>query len=198
MAERSHVTSVEAIEAFRANLIVYLSKARPAVEEVSNEVMRTRFWIENDQRNRWMHELKLRTRALEEAQQELLTARISKMHEATAAKEMAVRRAMQALREAQEKVALTKKWGRELENLAQPLVKQVEALHSFLASDMGKAVAHLAQVIKALEAYTDVAPPSGGSSSPAQTDNPPDVAAATPAPEPDASDAGKASGGRAA
>ena len=35
MAERAHVTSVEAIEAFRANLIAYLGKARPLLEDAS-------------------------------------------------------------------------------------------------------------------------------------------------------------------
>ena len=34
MPQRAHVTSLSAIEAFRANLIVYLSKARPTLEEV--------------------------------------------------------------------------------------------------------------------------------------------------------------------
>ena len=177
MAERSHVTSVEAIEAFRANLIVYLSKARPALEEVSNEVLRTRFWLENEQRNRWAKEVKVRGRELEEAQQELFTAKVSKLREATAAKEMAVRRAMHALREAEEKLGMTRKWGRELENLAEPLIKQVDALHSFLTSDMGKAVAYLAQVIKALEAYTDVAAPGASLNTPApesaKADEPP-------------------------
>ena len=40
MAERAQVTSVEAIESFRASLIVFLSKVRPTLEEVSDEVMR--------------------------------------------------------------------------------------------------------------------------------------------------------------
>ena len=35
MADRAQVTSVEAIEAFRSALIVYLSKARPALEEIA-------------------------------------------------------------------------------------------------------------------------------------------------------------------
>ena len=45
MPERAHVTSVDALELFRSQLIVYLSKARPALDEVSAEVVRTRVWL---------------------------------------------------------------------------------------------------------------------------------------------------------
>ena len=48
MPERAHVTSLEALESFRASLILYVSKARPTLEEVSADVVRTRLWLEND------------------------------------------------------------------------------------------------------------------------------------------------------
>ena len=57
MAERAHVTSVEAIKDFRSNLIVYLAKARPALEEVSSDMMRTRLWLESDQQSHWEREV---------------------------------------------------------------------------------------------------------------------------------------------
>ena len=76
-------------------------------------------------------------------------------------KTMAVQRAERAVREAEAKLALLKKWDRELENRTDPLVKQVTQLHGFLTTDMGRAVAYLAQVVKALEAYADVAAPGG-------------------------------------
>jgi hypothetical protein len=52
-----------------------------------------------------------------------------------------------------------KKWGRDLENRTDPLVKQVTQLHGFLTIDMGRAVAYLVQVVKVLEAYADVPSP---------------------------------------
>jgi len=161
MAERAQVTSVEAIEAFRADLIVFLSKARPALEEISAEVVRTRVWLETTQHSHWQGEVRRRGRELEEAQQELFSARISKLQEATAAQHIAVTRARQAIREAEAKLAVIKKWERELENRTEPLVKQVDQLHGFLAMDMVKAVAYLGEVVKTLEAYAGVAPPVG-------------------------------------
>ena len=53
MAEHAQVTSVEAIESFRASLLVFLSKVRPTLEEVSDEVLRLQFWLQNDQRRHW-------------------------------------------------------------------------------------------------------------------------------------------------
>jgi hypothetical protein len=72
---------------------------------------------------------------------------------------MAVQRAERAAREAEAKLTVLKKWDRDLENRTDPLVKQVSQLHGFLTIDMGHAIAYLVQVVKALEAYADVASP---------------------------------------
>lgn len=159
MADRAQVTSVEAIEAFRANLIVYLGKARPTLEEVTNAVLRTRLWLQNDQRHHWEGELRLRRKKLERAQAELLSAMMSKMKEASAAQQMEVRRAREAVKEAEAKLVLLKRWDRELENRSEPLVKQVDQMHFFLTTDLTRAVASLAQTVKSLEAYAGVALP---------------------------------------
>ncbi len=159
MADRAQVTSFEAVESFRADLIVFLSRARAVLEEASDDVLRTRLWVQNDQRRLWEGETRVRGRKLEEARAELFNARLSQFQESTLLQAMAVQRAERAVREAEAKLALLKKWGRDLENRTDPLVKQVTQLHGFLTIDMGRAVAYLVQVVKALEAYADVATP---------------------------------------
>ena len=62
MPEQAQVTSVDAIESFRSSLILFLSKARPTLEEISSDVLRTRLWLENDQRNYWDKEMRRRCR----------------------------------------------------------------------------------------------------------------------------------------
>jgi hypothetical protein len=163
--QRAHVTSVEAIEAFRSNLIVYLSKARPALEEVSADVLRVRSWIENDQRSLWEGEIRKRTKELEQAMQELFSARISNLSEATAAQQLAVHRAKRAVDEATEKLRVLKRWTRDFDGLVQPLVKQIEKLHTVFTHDMAQAVVYLAAAIKTLSEYAEVAPPSAVSES---------------------------------
>ena len=162
MAGQAQITSVEAIEAFRANLILFTSQARPALEEASSDVLRTRLWLENEQRRFWENELRVRNKKLEQAQQELLTARLSDFQESTSLQQMAVRRAQQAVQQAEDKLKTMKHWDRELENRAAPLLKEIEALHSFLTGEMPKAVAQLVQIVRTLDAYAGTTPVGGG------------------------------------
>src|SRR6266446_3066154 len=159
MPERAQVTSVEAIEAFRASLILFLSKARPTLEEVASDVVRTKLWLQTEQRDHWEKQMKLRSRELERAQGELFSARLSKLQDVNASQEMALHRAQRAMREAEAKLRLLKKWDRELENRTDPLVKQVEQLHGFLTSELVRANAMLTEVVKTLEAYATVGAP---------------------------------------
>jgi hypothetical protein len=152
---QARITSVEAIERFRAALIVFTSQARPALEEISGEMTRTRLWLENDQRRFWENERRVRNKKLERAQQELFSARLSQFQESTALQLMMVNRAQRAVHDAEEKLARLKRWDRELENRSAPLLKEVEQLHSFLTAEMPKAVAYLSQVVRALDAYAD-------------------------------------------
>jgi len=159
MAEQAKVTSIEAIAAFRNDLIVYLSKARPALEEMSAEVVRTRNWLENDKRRHWQNELKVRSKKFERAQAELFSASMSKIEPATSAQQMAVRKARDAVHEAEGKMAKLKKWDRDLENLTDPHTKQLSQLQHSLITDMPKAVAFLDQAIRTLEAYAGIVAP---------------------------------------
>ncbi|HXR47990.1 MAG TPA: hypothetical protein VN784_11185 [Candidatus Limnocylindrales bacterium] len=160
MAEHAQVTSVEAIESFRASVIVFLSKVRPTLEEVSDEVMRLQFWIQNDQRRHWQSELRKRGLKLEEAKREKFNTALSHLQEATALQNMAVQRAQRAVRDAEDKLDTLKKWERGLEDRTAPLVKQLEEFQGFLTVEMGKAVTQLVQTVKALEAYTRPGAPS--------------------------------------
>ena len=156
MAEQAQITSLEAIESFRSKLIEYLSLMRPALGEIGSEVVRTRGWLQDDHRVHWEQELRRRSRRLEEAKQELFNATMSQLNESAALHRMTVQRAQNAVREAEGKLLVLKKWGRELENRAAPLMKQVDQLYSYLAVDMVRGVAQLDQVIKAVEAYRGV------------------------------------------
>ncbi len=158
MSQQAQITSVEAMEAFRAQLVVYLAQIRPVLDEITNEVLRTRSWLEDDRRRHWLQEFRACSRKLEDARQELFTATLSKMGDATSFQQLAVQRAQRDLRVVEEKLAVVKKWDRELDNKTGPLVKQMEQLHGFLSVEMERAVAYLDQAIRALDAYRSVAP----------------------------------------
>ena len=173
MPDRAHVSSLEALEFFRASLILYVSKARPTLEEASSEVVRTRTWLQNEQRTHWESQVRRRTKELEQAQQALSSARLSDLREASSAEQRAVQRAKRAVEEAEAKLKLLKHWNREFDSRIDPLVKQLAKLHTLLSHDMVKAAAYLAQAMDTLAAYADVAPPSAGTATaPAQPSEP--------------------------
>lgn len=165
MTQGAHVSSVEALEDFRTHLIIYVSKARPALEEVSAEVSRLKQWLENDQRVYWESQVRRRAKQLEEAQQALFSSKISNLQKETAAEQNAYHRARRSLDEAEAKVRRVKTWSREFDGRAQPLVKQMEKLHTLLAHDMVKAIASLGETAELLHRYAEragvVSQPSG-------------------------------------
>jgi len=165
MPDRAHVASVEAIEAFRSNLIVYVSQARPALEEVA-EVLRTRSWLEDEKRNYWEQQHRRRTKVLEEAQQALFSSRLGMLKKESAAEQMAVHRAKHSLDEAEAKLRILKKWRRDFDGHVQPLVKQMEKMHTVLTHDMTHAVAHLNELLRTLSEYAEIHPTSSASQPP--------------------------------
>jgi len=157
VADNARISSVEAVEVFRSKLIVFLEQMRPVLEEVGSELSRTQSWLQNDQRRFWEMELRQRQRKLDEAKQELFNNSLSQFQTGNAAfSQMAVQRAQHAVREAEAKMGVLKKWDSELENRTAPATKQIELLHGFLATDMKRAVAYLDQMLKTLDAYRNV------------------------------------------
>ena len=158
MATNANVTSVEAIAAFRAALLVYVSKAKPVLEDACDEVTRMRIWLQSSQRVHWENEVRKRTRILENAQQALFSSNVANLREPGMAEKMAVTKAKRALNEADEKLQAVKRWNREFDHLAAPMVKQFESLRTTLANDMPKAATQLGQIVKTLDAYANVSP----------------------------------------
>ncbi|MBI5772305.1 MAG: hypothetical protein HZA89_01010 [Verrucomicrobia bacterium] len=153
MPQQAQVTSLDALETFRAQLLVYLTKARAATDDVMGDVTRTRAWVQSDQRRVLEAQLHRRTKELEQAQQELLSSRVSQLKEASSAQVMAVTRARRALDAAQDKLAVLKKWNRRYDNEVSLLAKPVDRLRGFLAKDLREAVFSLEQTLRTLDDY---------------------------------------------
>jgi hypothetical protein len=155
MAEQARVTSLEALESFRSSLIIFISQARPLLDEVTAEIVRTRGWLETDQRTLWEGQLRRRSKHLQEAQQALFSARLGTLRQQTSMEFLMVQRAKAQVEEAEHKLRVLKKWNREYDRAVQPPVKQMEKLHTVLSNDLVKAVAFLTQAIASLAAYAE-------------------------------------------
>lgn len=160
MPERAKVTSLEAIELFRARLIIYREKAGRVLDEVGEDVLRTRVWLQSDRVTFWEGQIRKRQKELEMRQQELFSAQISGMRDASFVQQQAVQRARRAVGEAEDKLRLVKSWVRQYDQRVEPLGKQVEKLRHNLVHDLGLAISFLNEVTKTLAEYTEMRPVS--------------------------------------
>ena len=159
MSQQVKVTSLDALESFRASLIIFMTKARRSVDEAGEEIRRTRTWLQTEQRVHWEGQLKRRRKLLDQATQELVSARFSEFNDSPTLQQSQVRKAKAAVEEAEEKLLKVKKWSREFDHYAEPLMKRMEGLRYYLEHDVPEAVVYLSQAQRTLESYAETAPP---------------------------------------
>jgi hypothetical protein len=169
MDGQANVSSIDALESFRADLIRFLEKARVALEDAESEVRRTRTWLDVDRANHWTAQMKLRLKQLEQAEAEYYNARITRPTENHASHKMAVAKAQRRVQEAEEKLQVLKRWRMQFDNRATPLLRQLDPAFFLVGSHLPKGVHALGEFIKALQAYAEktsapkpAAPATGG------------------------------------
>lgn len=158
MPNQAKVSSIDALEAFRADLIQYIEKARVALEDMSGEVRRTRTWLDVDRAQHWGREMKGRIKHLEQAEQELYSANLTNPKASNALQKMAVTRAERQVKEAEEKLRLLKYWRRHFDQRAGSLVKQLDPMLSRVGQQLPRGVVFLTEAIKALQTYAEARP----------------------------------------
>ena len=156
MADQAKITSLDALENFRSHLILFLSKTHSIVEEVSDDIRKTRGWLQNDQRLHWEREIRRRRRALDQAQQDLHSAKLSSFNDNYSLQMMAVRRAKQAADDAEEKLRNVKRWTRDYEFSLSPLAKKLDSLRGVIDHKLPKAASTLLQIQKTLDSYMEL------------------------------------------
>ena len=174
MSQQAWVTSVEALDAFRASLVIFVTKARQAVDTARDSVRRTRNWLQHEQRVHWEGEIRRRQRQLDQAVQDLYSARLTKMTGAIAIREAVVRKAKAAVEEAHQKLRNVKKWNQNFDATADPLVKKLDGFREFLDQEMPDAITFLYRAREILDAYAErTAPAAAGAGQLAGADVPP-------------------------
>jgi hypothetical protein len=158
MAEQAKVSSIDALEAFRADLINFVEKARVALEDAEGEVRRTRTWLDVDRTGYWVSQMKLRTKQLEQAEAELYNATITRPKENHAFYKMAVLKAQRRMEEAEERIVVLKKWRQVFDNRVTPLLRQLDPMFFLVGQHLPKGIHALTESIKALQAYAEKGP----------------------------------------
>lgn len=157
-ATHARVTSIEVLDDFRAKLLVYIARANRILDDVNDDVARTRVWLQTDRLMYWKRQVREKEKALAIADQELMTARLSDTKEALQARRMAVNKCKAALQVTEARLAKVKHWIRHYATAVEPKTKAVVQLRHVLDADMRKAVAFLEQAAAALADYAEVSP----------------------------------------
>lgn len=161
MADQARISNLDAIESFRTALIIFSSKARQTLEAAQDSVKKTRAWVQTEQPAFWSAQVRLRQKKLDQAQQELMSARMSDFVDSPTVQQMAVRKARAALEEAQAGLERTKTWARDYDRAVDPLARKLDTLRDFIDKDLESATAYLLEIQKILDAYRESpAPPA--------------------------------------
>lgn len=160
MADQARISNLDAIESFRSALIVFISKTRQSLEMAQDSVKKTRAWLQTEQPFYWTTQIKARQKKLDQANAELMSARLSEFVDAPSVQQMAVRKAKIALEEAQAKLERTKAWARDYDRMVDPMSRKLDGLRDFIENDLGLAVAYLVEIQKILQAYNETPAPA--------------------------------------
>jgi uncharacterized protein YhaN len=155
MSDQVKISSIDALEAFRADLIQYIAKARVALEDMEGDVRRTQTWLDTDRAQHWAGQMKLWTKNLHQAEQELYSANLTNPQAANAIQKMNVMKARRKLDEAEDKMRRVKKWRQTFENRATPLLRQLDPMFYLVGQQLPKGVYSLGESIKALQDYAE-------------------------------------------
>ncbi len=160
MDQQARITDTDALENLRSALIVFQARAKRSVDEVIDEVRRTKRWLEQEKRDYWEAQIRVRTRKLDQAEAELFNAKLSEFKDSIAREKMIVAKMRALVAEAEEKLRAVKYWDRNYEGMVEPMSKGLMSLREFLDVDMPKGIWQVTGSIKALDAYTEIQMPA--------------------------------------
>jgi DNA repair exonuclease SbcCD ATPase subunit len=166
MAQAAKVSSVEAIQEFRAHLATFGQEAREALDAADMEIHRTFDWL-HDQLKRWQKEVELRERKVAEAKIELNRKKIERVFGRKpdyTEQEENLRKAQQRLRLAEDKVASCRRWQPALQHAVTEYHGPARQLAGIIDTQHKQALALLASKIEALDQYLKLIAPSTGPS----------------------------------
>ncbi len=170
---KANLHSIDALERFRSALIVFRSRTQNRLDEVSDTVHRTQIWLSHDQRIYWQNEIRKRREKLNQAEQELMSARLSSLRQNLSGQTSAVHKAKIQLQEAETKLRAVAEWDRNLEPRTSSQLHRVSALRSMLETELPKAIAYLTRMQNLLAEYSESAIPTNSPvETPPQTEDP--------------------------
>jgi hypothetical protein len=163
LGNTADVRSIDALKDFRAVLALYAEEAQGAIGSAKIEAKRAVYWLRHDRKLFWTEQIRRRRLMVAETRAELNRLSISTSSENSMAMSEArerVRKAEMALREAEAKTALIKKWEPILQVAVLELYASLRRITDLSSTDVVRASVLLGKLVDTLEAYARDAPPA--------------------------------------
>jgi DNA repair exonuclease SbcCD ATPase subunit len=154
MADKANVTDIEVLERFRTSLLLFVEKASAQLNEVTEEVKRTRNWLQGEQRLALERDMKRKQKDLEQIEAEYFSARLSDLTQKKTGIQMMIRRKKREMREIEDKIRAAQAWLRHFDSKVEVEARKVDKLQNMLDSDISRAAQFLNEAAKALHDYS--------------------------------------------
>jgi hypothetical protein len=161
---QASVRSIDALREFRAALIEFAEDALGALGAADMEARRTVHWVTHEQRLYWQQELKRRKERLSQAHSELARKKLGASSGNTPRYTEQLeqqKKARASLEEAERRAELLRRWEPRLQQAVLEYKGRAGRLTDLIGGDLPRSLALLDRIIEALDAYAQVAPPSG-------------------------------------
>jgi hypothetical protein len=161
MSTQAQVESIAQLKRLHAVLTRFAVDARAALSAAGMEVVRVQDAVDN-QHKFWRGQVVRRQEEVNQARAALSHARALSEDGRTGCveQEMALHKALQRVKDAEEKVAVARRWQRELPEVVKEYEGPARGLGGFLEANLRHALVLLEQKIAALEAYAAVESPA--------------------------------------
>jgi hypothetical protein len=153
MTPGAKVSSIEALEALRSGLVLYLTRSRVVLEDLGQEIVRARIWLETDRQVHWRRQVRRLGAAAAQAEQELTTARLSGDAGAILDRKRALAKARDALRQAEEGLERVRRWLRRYPTDVEARGVLPRRLQQVLSAETSRAVSFLDRAAAILQDY---------------------------------------------
>jgi len=165
MSRSAHVTSIEDLLPLRSALVRFAAQATDCLEMIQLHNHRVIDWLEHDRPAYWKDRVRRGWDDVGTARSELERARLRNVGDREPPcreEKAALAAAKRRLRYAEEKVKVVAQWGRKARHEVFEYDARSAQLLRTLESELPRSIAVLDRMIRALQAYAEVAKPGVG------------------------------------
>lgn len=162
MSDRANVKSVAALQEVKAALLEFSNTARASLSSVDGETRRITDYLRLDRPAYWKHEIRARENVITQCKLEIQRKRLIAAPEpaSTVFEERQLKKATARVESAKQRLAAVQRWQPIWEKEASTSKSMMRGLEDALSVGIPQAIARLERMMKSLEEYAAIRPPS--------------------------------------